>query len=247
MDETPDTAKYSDSPLGAFLRAAELHEDSNRSLRALLQAAELYLECVKTYGEAKTTAEREARFERLRAAIKKNQPELIQELAAAGQSGLYLLMMFYYARESISNRKDLSQAVMEGADSEAQEFLSMFNAVRDARGGVVPRELVFRFSMVALSIGLGAGLNPEELCKLQAKRQMELSLKGVEARLVKIKWHTRAEELAIAAFERQPEAKNADIVRAIRGGWKLDERRCPTDRTLSTFVTKLRNCGKLRK
>jgi hypothetical protein len=139
MDEIPDTAKYSDNPIGAFLRAAEF-----------------YRELAKPDGEAKVTREREAIVERLCTEMKRNHPELAQSIADASRSGFFLFLMFYQALESIDNRNDLSQADRNEAASDAQEFLSIFKAVRDAPSGICPRELVFRFGQAALSIGLSA-------------------------------------------------------------------------------------------
>jgi hypothetical protein len=216
---------------------------------SVLRVLEIYGGQAKLYLEAKTTSEREAAFERLCTEMKENHPELIQGLFEAGRSGFLLLMMSFQVLESIEDRKDLSQVDKNEAASDAQEFMSIFNAVSDSPSGICPRELVFRFGMDALSLGLSAGLSPERLRKLRAEfrteHQAAAAVKSVESRRAKIHWRAHAEELAIAAAERDPKASNGTIVSAISDNWKLAEARCPGNRHLSTFVSNLREAGKL--
>jgi hypothetical protein len=216
---------------------------------SVLRVLELYGGQAKLCLEAKTTSEREAAFERLCTEMKENHPELIQGLFEADRSGFLLLVMSLQVLESIDDRKDLSQADKNGVASDAQEFMSIFNAVSDSPSGICPRELVFRFGMDALSLGLSAGLSPEKLRELRAgmltEHQTALSLKGVESRIAKIRWRAHAEELAIAAAARDPNASNESIAAEIVARWKLKEVPHPGRRHLSTFITGLRTCGKL--
>jgi hypothetical protein len=130
------------------------------------------------------------------------------------------------------------------------EFVTIFDTV-SATSPVVG-EPMFKLASVVQQMARIARFGPRELSKLTLRAVVEGGKRGgknsgkVRSRENK-PWAPHATELAIAIDLDLPVASDEDIAFEIKAGWKLDSPPSPGVRTLTRFVSDLRNAGKLPK
>jgi hypothetical protein len=208
--------------------------------------------------DAASPDERERLHPDLIRAIREKFPGFLEEYELAFRNGDYLKAMFDQCMERVLARPDLSAGRKTNAQEDADAFVFVFTELqREDLGAKEMKELAYELSTRALFTALRAGLSPEEVEKIELHAEIGRRVvsggkrggtKSGRTRSRENKpWAPHATELAQVIYADLPGASDEDIAFEIKTRWKLEEVSPPTVRTLVTFVSELRERGKLPK
>ena len=120
------------------------------------------------------------------------------------------------------------------------------DAVREARNAV-SGNVVLNLIWAGLSLGMNSGLSADGVEMLYAEARSTMGSaggrKGTPARRAKqLAWRAHATELAL---EVDPNLSNEKIANLISDGWKHEDPKCPGHKSLTDFISELRESKKL--
>jgi hypothetical protein len=208
--------------------------------------------------DAASPDERERLHPDLIRAIREKFPGFVEEYELAFRNGNYLKAMFDQCMERVLARPDLSAGRKTNAQEDADAFVFVFTELqREDLGPKEMKELAYELSTRALFTGLRAGLSPEEVEKIELHAEIGRKVvsggktggtnSGKTRSRENKPWAPHATELAQVIYAELPGASDEDFAVEIKTRWKLEEVSPPTVRTLATFVSELREGGKLPK
>jgi hypothetical protein len=119
-------------------------------------------------------------------------------------------------------------------------------AVKEARSAPNQSLLV---SALWAALSLGATSSPslpaDYIQRIRAEERSAIARTGGKAPRREPPWLAPAKELALTAYANDPTRSNEKLVAEILSCWRLDPDKCPSVRTLTRFVAKLRASGEL--
>jgi hypothetical protein len=159
------------------------------------------------------------------------------------RDGSVLEAQFRHCLNYALARSDLSIEGKTDAMDDALVFFHAFKVLSDA--DPVAKEAAFQLALSALLVGLRTKPGPSGLEQLRAEFGRLGGKKGSEGRKERWPWRPHAEELALEAYSKDPDASNETLATEVVSGWKHERPKCPKHGTLSKYMSELRVSGVL--
>jgi hypothetical protein len=160
------------------------------------------------------------------------------------RNGDYLMLMFKQGLTAALSKPNLDPRGRTDALEGAGDFMAAFEELKRADPRV--RETALELATDALFTGLRAGLNPDEVEKLQKRARTELSRKGGMALKREKPWEADVKKIAKRAAAKNAKASNPRLVEAILAECSAQGKKPPaSDRTLLRRIAKWRRMGDL--